>query len=115
MREIDIRKQDIRCCDLYIENDNINVQYELWFDVNKYFGTNTEETDSWINFYTYWYPDGSISAVYEIDYPDTVESHDWELTEDEKEFFRNKMEEYCKKECDSTLADLYNKTREETE
>lgn len=38
MREIDITKQDIRCCDdFYIEDDYVNVPYELWFDVDKYF------------------------------------------------------------------------------
>lgn len=39
MREIDIIKEDIRCCDDFdvYPNDSINITYELWFDVDKYF------------------------------------------------------------------------------
>ena len=108
MRELDITKQDIRCCDdFYVEKGYVNIPYELWFEVDKYFGTNTKETNSWINFYTFWRPDGSITATYEIDYPDATETHDWELTKDEEEFFRDKMEEYCKYMCECTLEGLY--------
>lgn len=48
MREIDIIKEDIRCCDDFdvYPNDSINITYELWFDVDKYFGTHTRES-SW--------------------------------------------------------------------
>ena len=48
MREIDIIKEDIRCCDDFdvYPNDSINITYELWFDVDKYFGTHTHETSS---------------------------------------------------------------------
>ena len=109
MREIDITKQDLRCCDgLYIDIDCINVQYELWFDVDKYFGTNIESDDStWLNFYTYWYPNGRICAVYEIDTDTDVQSYDWELTDEEKIFFLNKMEEYCKSFEGKSLMDLW--------
>jgi hypothetical protein len=108
MREIDITKQDIRCCDdFYIEDGWANVPYELWFDVDKYFGTHVEDTNDWINFYTYYSKDGTIKAVYVIDheYGDT-ETIDWELTEAEQKFFRELMENYCQKLCDCTLAQL---------
>ena len=61
MREIDIIKEDIRCCDDFdvYPNDSINITYELWFDVDKYFGTHTHETSSWINFYTFFHKDGT--------------------------------------------------------
>lgn len=109
MREIDITKQQINCMgDFYIECDCINVGYELWMDVDKYFGTNTREDDSaWINFYTYWHSDGSICAVYEIDTDTSVTSYDWELTEEEKIFFLNKMEEYCKEKEGKSLNELW--------
>ena len=32
----------------------------------------------------------------------------WELTEEEKIFFLNKMEEYCKKKEGKTLKELWN-------
>lgn len=110
VREIDITKQDIRCCDdFYIEDGYINIPYELWFDVDKYFGTDTKDTNDWINFYTYYYPsDGSISAVYEIDYDNTdTESMNWELTETEKAFFKGMMLSYCLCKCGCTLDELY--------
>lgn len=99
MREIDITKQDIRCCDdfdISTYNGNaINITYELWFDVDKYFGTDTRGTNSWINFYTFYHEDGSITATYEIDYDDHTESVDWELTEVEEAFFKGMMQSYC--------------------
>lgn len=108
MRKIDITKQEINCIDIFIENDNINMQYELWFDIDEYFGTNTRENNSaWINFYTYWKPDGDICAVYEIDTDDGVISYDWELTGEEKVFFLHKMEEYCKSKQEKTLKELW--------
>lgn len=110
MRNIDITKQDIRCCpyDFYVEPDNINVGYELWFDVDEYFGTNTHDNDSvWINFYTYYNKDGSIEATYAIDSDTDYETFDWELTDEEKIFFKNKMEEYCMKYENCTLDELF--------
>ena len=97
MREIDIIKEDIRCCDDFdvYPNDSINITCELWFDVDKYFGTDTHETSSWINFYTFFHKDGRITAVYEIDCDDHTESFDWELTAEEECFFRNMMNKYC--------------------
>lgn len=110
MRKIDITKQDIRCCDdIYVDMDCINIEYELWFDVDKYFGTNIHGEDStWINFYTYWNPNGDIWAVYEIDTDSDVTSYDWELTEEEKKFFLEKMESYCQEMEGKSLRELWN-------
>lgn len=108
-RQIDITKQDIRCCDeLMIEDDCINATYELWFDVDKYFGTEINNIDStWINFYTDWYPDGTIKAYYCIDGDTTSEYVDWKLTDEETEFFRNKMEENCQYYDEMSLMELW--------
>jgi len=116
-RQIDITKQDIRCCDeLIIDDDNIEATYELWFDVDKYFGTETMNDDStWINFYTFWYPDGTITAWYCIDSELTSEHKFWKLTEEEKEFFRNKMENYCQQCNGMSLMELWNKYNDESE
>ena len=108
-RQIDVTKEDIRCCDeLMITDDSIEVTYELWFEVDKYFGTNIHNNENaWINFYTYWYPDGTITAKYSIDDMPNYESFDWELTENEVEFFRNKMERYCKQCDEMSLMELW--------
>lgn len=116
-RQIDITKQDIRCCDdLMIEDDHINATYELWFDVDKYFGTEIRDVDStWINFYTDWYPDGKIVACFCIDGDLTSEYFDWELTKEETEFFRNLMEEYCQERDGMSLRELWDEYNDERE
>lgn len=110
IRQIDITKEDVRCSDeLMLTNNSIEATYELWFEVDKYFGTNIHEDDNaWINFYTYWYPDGTITAKYSIDnLPNGYESYDWKLTDKEIEFFRNKMEDYCQKCDEMSLMELW--------
>lgn len=98
MRNIDITHEDIRCTDeLCVTDDNlVEATYELWFDVDAYFGTNIRANDGMcINFYTYYSPTGSITAEYSI-IDDNHESHHiWMLTEEEKIFFKRKMEAYC--------------------
>lgn len=108
MRKIDIAKQDIRCCDdFYIdENGSVNIPYELWFDVDEYFGTNTKEDGTWVNFYTFYNKDGSITAVYEVDTDDGNKSFDWELTEVEQVFFKSMMEIYCIRTYGCTIKEL---------
>lgn len=107
MREIDITKQDIRCCDdFYVEYDWVNIPYELWFEVDKYFGTNTNDDNSWVNFYTFYHKDGNVTAVYEVDTDDGNESFDWKLTDIEKAFFRQMMDDYCHNKCGCTLEQL---------
>lgn len=115
MREIDITEQNIYCCDIYIDSDNINCQYELWFDVDKYFGTNVNDTDEsiYINFYTFWTPDNEIKAVYEVYTEDRIDSFDWNLTDKEKKFFLDKMEQYCQKRNGKTLIELWEEYCEE--
>lgn len=108
-RQIDITKQDVRFCDeLVVDEKSIEAEYELWFDVDKYFGTDTKSDDDvWINFYTYWRPDNTITAIYCIDSPEKIESIDWKLTKEEETFFLKLMEDYCQKCHNKSLNDLW--------
>ena len=108
MREIDITKQDIRCCDDFeiCDDGSVQIPYELWFDVDKYFGTNTKDSDSWVNFYTVLYPDGTVKASYTVDTDYSFDDYDWDLTETEQEFFKEKMESYCKLRCGCSIAEM---------
>lgn len=110
-REIDITKESVNCCNEIVvdtEKGVIETYYELWADVDRYFGTNTRDNDStWVNFYTYWHPDGHITASYYLEADDTSEEYDWPLTEEEQQFFRKKMEEYCQFMEHSSLKELY--------
>lgn len=113
MREINIIKENIRCCDeICVEDNAISATYELWFDVDKYFGTDTRDRDdAWINFYTYWRPNGLISAEYYLDTDDDCKVFAWDLTEEEQKFFLDKMEKYCKETTGKTLQELWESYR----
>lgn len=96
-RQIDITKEEIKCIDDFeVDEQWINVGYELWFDVDEYFGTGVNgDLDSWVNFYTFYYKDGHVEAKYEIDSSETYECYDWMLTDKEQLFFLKLMQEYC--------------------
>lgn len=98
MREINLLDQEINCYDdiQYIEeNDSLSFAWETWFEVDKYFGTNTREYDDrWVNFYTNWFENGDVRGCYEVDTDLGTTFHNWELTDEEKKFLTKKMEEY---------------------
>ena len=119
MREIDLTKQSIEPFgDIEVYDGLLDFAWELWFDVDAYFGTNTKDDDNmWINFYTDYNPQtDDITACYTIDSPNDVVTEDWELTRDEKLFIRSKMEQYCKKtmgnieweNCENVLLTAFN-------
>lgn len=107
MNNIDITKEDIRICDeLTVENGHINAIYELWFDVEKYFNVKLSDSE-WFNVYTNWYPNGKLDIIVHIDSDDGVKDLPWHLSDEETNFFINKMEDACKEQCGMTLSDLY--------
>lgn len=113
-RQIDITKEDVRCCDeLIFQKGHINATYELWFKHFAYFGVKEpykEEELSYVNFYTNWYPNGTIKASYTVHSESGYEyGDDWELTEEEVKFFRNKMEQYCQYCHGMSLSELWKK------
>ena len=115
MREIDMTKEPINCCDELIIDDekrSIEATYELWMDVDKYFGTKTRNDPSaWVNFYTFWHFDNpaEITARMILDKDDSCEEKEWELTQEEKEFFRKMMEDYCMQKDGCTLRELFDR------
>lgn len=110
-RQIDIISENIKytdelCVDL--EKEIIEADWELWINVDRYFGTDTGSDDeTWINFYTYWHSNGRVTAVYEIDSEETSKVIDWPLTDKEEEFFLLKMEEYALKKEHCSLENLF--------
>lgn len=115
-RNLDITEQTINCVgDLEVDLDKgfIEAAYELWFDVDRYFGTDTrDKDDTWINFYTRWHPDRTITAIYFVESDETVKEHTWELTPKEQEFFRKKMEAYAKTQGNQTLQEIWEETKD---
>lgn len=118
-RKIDIVKKSVNCCNELIVNTEkgyVEAYYELWCDVDQYFGTDTRENESvWINFYTMWHPDGRITAIYIIDSDASSEEFDWALTDQEQEFFRRKMEDYAQFQEHLSLQELYDATLKENQ
>ncbi len=95
-RKIDITKlseNELKCCDdVLIEDGRLSFNWETWFDVDNYFGTDTQNDDTWLNFYTDYYREtGEIKAVYALDTPAHFEEVEWELTNEEKEFLKERM------------------------
>ena len=95
-RKIDITKlseDELKCSyDVLIEDGRLSFNWETWFDVDNYFGTNTQNDDTWLNFYTDYYREtGEIKAVYALDTPAHFEEVEWELTNEEKEFLKERM------------------------
>ena len=110
IRQIDITKEDIRCTsELVVNTDHIEAAYEMWCNVDQYFGTNTrEDASSWVNFYTCWYPDGKITAFYILSSDIEDVEVQWDLTEEERVFFCNKMEQNSQEKDNMTLQELWN-------
>ena len=110
-RKIDILSENVKCCDeLVVNDDTIEAAYELWCDVDLYFGTNTktvEDKCKWINFYTYWHPNGTITAKYFLEGDHICEENDWPLTEAEQDFFLSLMEQHASKTERMTLEEIY--------
>lgn len=111
-REISIVGEDVRPLDPSFDSDNeLSFVWELWMDVDSYFGTDTRDTDDWINFYTTYHRDtDDITASWTIegnDYSDFMD--EWELTNEEKEYLRGKMEEFCQEEEGLSLREYFDK------
>lgn len=117
--EISIETLGFRCVDEIVceEVDGIaglGFTYELWFDVDALFGTKTKDDDGcWINFYTWYLENGDVRAKYFVERDDGNEEHDFELTSVAKEFFRQKMEEYCKMRHGKCCMDVLNEDKDE--
>ena len=110
-REINITEELVDITDMDVDIDRLIFDWELWFNVDEYFGTNTwKSSEKWINFYTYWSPEDGVTATYHIDGEDEYLSFDWYLTSEEKRFFFKKMETYCKKSSGKTLYEFWNET-----
>lgn len=96
-----ITEQGISCFDDFeVDEKWISVGYEIGFDVDEYFGTNTNsDSDIWVSFWTYYYKDGHVEAVYAVGSDTSYEydTYDWKLTDKEQLFFLKLMQNYCYK------------------
>lgn len=59
-----------------------------------------------------WHPDRTITAIYFVESDETVKEHTWELTPQEQEFFRKKMEDYAKTQGNQTLQEIWEETKD---
>lgn len=99
-RQIELKADDIKAIDPEYYNDGINFYLETWFDVDKYFGTETEDDENvWINFYVTWNPDtDTYKASYTIVSPDEDKEFSWELIDEDIKAIKSAIEDYAKEE-----------------
>lgn len=117
MDKIILTKDDVRFFDELVVYTTSEVKegyiegvLELWFDVDKYFGTKTRNEDgTWINAYIMYYPKTKeIKGMYFVSYDnEPEEEHIWELTSNEQKMFKELMEEYSQKTSNKSLDELY--------
>ena len=76
----------------------INTIYELWFDVDSVFNTNTKEKDdTYIDFYTNYYPETKNLEAYFIECSDyDNEYYEYPLTPEEKQLLMDLLNERAK-------------------
>lgn len=110
-RQISIIGEDIRPIDPEFDNDNqLSFAWELWFDVDAYFGTEIEDSDNWVNLYTFYHRDtDKITAEIVIDKPENSEYREWKLTAEEERFIRDKLDKFCQKDDGLNLKDYFDK------
>jgi len=109
---------DIMCeGEIMVEDDYINFSWDCWFDVDKMFGTDTrDDDDMWVNFYTNWYPDGSVKAIYIVKSNTGDKAYEYALSEKEKKFLLEKMDDYCVWHTDGlSLEDFWEECQKEEE
>lgn len=108
-RQIELNKDSIRLMDAEFEKEGISFYVETWFDVDKYFGTNTKDDENvWINMYLVWTPStDKFKASYTINTPYGDEEFDWKLTDDEKKLFKSAIEDYARDFCENATLDEF--------
>lgn len=90
---------EINCSGEIISLDDaigIEFGWELWFDVQKFFGVVTGENE-WVNMYTKLMRNGDVKVDVFVDTDFGDMKIDWEPDDDELCFLREKMEDYCYK------------------
>ena len=82
---------------------------ESWFDVDKKFGVNTADIDgAWVNLYSTYNPcTGEIKVPYTVDTEDGMYDREYIPPDEEKEVFRNLMEQSCEQRNNMTCREAY--------
>ncbi len=108
----ELERKDIvvdRDMDVDYENaTEITVYLEMWFDVDKKFGTNTKDDDDvWLNMYAKYNPfDDTLRIECEIDKPKGSEYFDYTPTEAEAKLIKDMIAETIKAEYGKTSQEF---------
>lgn len=110
---------DINCSGEIVPVDNeigIEFTWELWFDVEDFFGISLRENE-WVNMYTTITRDGNVTVHVFVDSDTSTTEIAWEPNDDEMCFLRERMEDYCyhlyKKGADDILAEMADEFNED--
>lgn len=90
-----------------LDKGTVNFYWETWFDVDRYFGTETADNDSaWVNMYSdYDYNTDTLTSYLYLDKDEGDERLDFVFTDEEEAFLRKRIEDAL--ECG--LKDYYEK------
>lgn len=90
-----------------LDKGTVNFYWETWFDVDRYFGTETADDDSaWVNMYSdYDYNTDTLTSYLCLDKDGGDERLDFVFTAEEEAFLRKRIEDTL--EC--SLKDYYEK------
>lgn len=98
-RQIDLVSQDIRPYDPMFANtdDEVTFNWELHMDVDKYFGTDTKDNENVeLRFYTTYHKrNNKITAKLMLDNRGSLITDEWELTDEETKFIKEKLDLFC--------------------
>lgn len=96
--------------DVLFESDTLSFGFEVWNDdayrlIFPEFDTLSD--DEWVNFYVAIGKDGEMTAMYFVDSNDNSREVTYSLKENEKEMFKEIIEDFCQKEEGKSYKDCF--------
>lgn len=105
----EFRKDQLVVSDMEVndEGNGVSSYLETWFDVEKKFGVNVEDDDTWVNFYAEYYPKSEeLKCTCVVSKPDASDDFEYIPTENEKALIISMLEEYCIKNNNMCIKEM---------
>lgn len=105
----EFKRDEITVEDMEVEDDGESVSSlcNCWFDVDKKFGIDTRDDDTWVNFYAQYYPkQDEVKCEFFVNKSNDNQCYTYIPTNDEKELLKTLMEEFCMKEEQKSVQEF---------
>ena len=95
--------------DFEFDNQRMLFPIEVWFDADKKFGVNTNDTDgAWVNMYATYNPcTNELKILYTVDADEGTYEREYIPTDEERSLFIRLMEQSCEKRMGLTCREAY--------